>query len=75
MSLETLEEQHKRGGACDRERDNMWNAIHTTEEKLVEERLEQVRLSTRIAIYTGLICSIPALTLLVMELCKKIGGQ
>ena len=74
MSLETLEEQHKRGGACDRERDAMWKAIHTVEDKLIEERIQQVKLSTKIAIYTGLICSIPALTLLVIELCKKCGG-
>ena len=74
MSLETIEEQHKRGGACDRERDTMWKAIHTVEDKLIEERIQQVKLSTKIAIYTGLICSIPALTLLVIELCNKCGG-
>ena len=74
MSLESLDRVHERGGDCDKQRDKFWKAIHNLEDTVVEERIEAVRLSTKIAIYTGLICGLPALALVVIEVVKLCKG-
>ena len=66
---------HKRGGDCDRERDKIWAAIQKTEDAIVAEKIEQIKLSTKIAIYTGLICGIPGFALLAIELYRVAQGR
>lgn len=74
MSLDNLEEVHKRGGDCDQQRQSLWNAIRKVEGDVVNERIEAVKLSTKIAIYTGIICGLPAFVLVLFEIWKATKG-
>jgi len=74
MTLENIEEIHKRGGDCDKQRDNLWRAIRKVEGDVVNERIEAVKLSTKIAIYTGIICGLPAFVLVLFEIWKASRG-
>ncbi len=74
MSLETLEEQHARGGDCDQQRNALWQEIRKVEEDVVAEKIETIKLSTRIAVYAGLICGAPGFVLAAIEIYRVFHG-